>query len=80
MLLILPHVFLSHVIFMPPSSTEGLPPFCLFSLHNFLRPSYAPQVPDAEREAGIVAIVTKRGYMMHERVVRPADVGVTRAP
>lgn len=28
---------------------------------------------------GTVAVVTKRGYKMHERVVRPAEVGVVKA-
>ena len=38
------------------------------------------EVPDGSKEAGIIAAVTKRGYRLHDRVIRPADVGVTRAP
>ncbi|CAN0900996.1 GrpE protein homolog 1, mitochondrial [Linum grandiflorum] len=35
------------------------------------------QVPDASKPPGTVAHVLKAGYMLHERVVRPAEVGVT---
>jgi molecular chaperone GrpE len=45
------------------------------NLHNALF-----EVPDGTKEAGVVAVVTKRGYRLHERVIRPAEVGVTRAP
>jgi molecular chaperone GrpE len=45
------------------------------NLHNALF-----EVPDGSNEAGIVAVTTKRGYRLHERVIRPAEVGVTRAP
>lgn len=38
------------------------------------------EVPDGTKEAGTVAVVTKKGYRLHERVIRPADVGVTRVP
>ncbi|KAH8494089.1 hypothetical protein Peur_061152 [Populus x canadensis] len=37
------------------------------------------EVPDALKPPGIVAAVLKAGYMLHERVIRPAEVGVTRA-
>ncbi|KAL0306323.1 UNVERIFIED_CONTAM: GrpE protein2, mitochondrial [Sesamum radiatum] len=37
------------------------------------------QVPDASRPADHVAVVLKVGYMLHERVIRPAEVGVTVA-
>lgn len=45
------------------------------NLHNALF-----EVPDATKEVGTVAVVTKRGYLMHERVLRAAEVGVVRAP
>ena len=38
------------------------------------------EVPDGSKEPGIVAVATKRGYRLFERVIRPAEVGVTRAP
>ncbi|KAL4425698.1 hypothetical protein ABPG75_009714 [Micractinium tetrahymenae] len=44
------------------------------NLHNALF-----EVPDATRDAGTVAVVVKRGYMLNDRVVRAAEVGVTRA-
>ncbi|XP_023005485.1 grpE protein homolog 2, mitochondrial-like isoform X3 [Cucurbita maxima] len=37
------------------------------------------QVPDGSKPPGTVAAVLKKGYMLHERVLRPAEVGVTRA-
>ncbi|KAL0310983.1 UNVERIFIED_CONTAM: GrpE protein2, mitochondrial [Sesamum angustifolium] len=37
------------------------------------------QVPDASKPADRVAIVLKAGYMLHDRVIRPAEVGVTVA-
>lgn len=37
------------------------------------------QVPDASKPAGHVAVVLKAGYMLHDRVIRPAEVGVTVA-
>ncbi|KAL3508443.1 hypothetical protein ACH5RR_027844 [Cinchona calisaya] len=37
------------------------------------------QVPDPSKPPGTVAVVLKAGYMLHERVIRPAEVGVTRA-
>ncbi|HAY77578.1 MAG TPA: nucleotide exchange factor GrpE [Gemmatimonadetes bacterium] len=33
-------------------------------------------VPKGEKEAGTVAAVTKVGYKLHDRVIRPATVGV----
>ncbi|PSC75280.1 grpE-like protein, mitochondrial-like [Micractinium conductrix] len=44
------------------------------NLHNALF-----EVPDATKEPSTVAVVVKRGYMLNDRVVRAADVGVTRA-
>jgi molecular chaperone GrpE len=38
------------------------------------------QVPDATREAGTVAAVHRRGYMIRDRVLRAAEVGVAREP
>lgn len=35
------------------------------------------QVPDASKPADRVAVVLKAGYMLHDRVIRPAEVGVT---
>ncbi|KAJ3678369.1 hypothetical protein LUZ60_002172 [Juncus effusus] len=38
------------------------------------------QVPDPSKPAGTVAVVLKNGYMLHDRVLRPAEVGVTTSP
>jgi len=38
------------------------------------------QIPDATREPGIVAHVTKEGYHINDRILRPAQCGITRAP
>ncbi|XP_050218313.1 grpE protein homolog 2, mitochondrial isoform X2 [Mercurialis annua] len=35
------------------------------------------QVPDSSKPPGTVAAVLKAGYVLHERVIRPAEVGVT---
>mmetsp|Transcript_17041 Transcript_17041/g.44225 ORF Transcript_17041/g.44225 Transcript_17041/m.44225 type:complete len:290 (-) Transcript_17041:154-1023(-) len=37
------------------------------------------EMPDPEREPGTIGAVTKAGYVLHGRVVRPADVGVVKA-
>ncbi|KAF3453389.1 hypothetical protein FNV43_RR03829 [Rhamnella rubrinervis] len=37
------------------------------------------QVPDGSKDPGTVAVVLKSGYMLYDRVIRPAEVGVTRA-
>ncbi|KAL9264323.1 GrpE protein homolog 2, mitochondrial-like protein [Drosera capensis] len=37
------------------------------------------QVPDESKAPGTVAVVLKPGYTLHERVIRPAEVGVTHA-
>ncbi|XP_010536689.1 PREDICTED: uncharacterized protein LOC104811631 isoform X2 [Tarenaya hassleriana] len=37
------------------------------------------QVPDASKPEGTVAHVLKSGYMLYDRVIRPAEVGVTQA-
>ena len=37
-------------------------------------------VPDAEKTAGTIASVTKAGYKLHDRVIRPAEVGVYQSP
>lgn len=36
------------------------------------------QVPDNSKPAGTIAHVLKAGYMLHDRVIRPAEVGVTQ--
>ena len=36
------------------------------------------EVNDPSKEAGTIAVVTKSGYMLHDRVLRPADVGVVK--
>ncbi|KAF7140369.1 hypothetical protein RHSIM_Rhsim06G0223200 [Rhododendron simsii] len=41
------------------------------------RHNAAFQVPDASKPPGTIAIVLKPGYMLHDRVLRPAEVGVT---
>ncbi|PWA52707.1 grpE nucleotide exchange factor [Artemisia annua] len=37
------------------------------------------QVPDSTKPADRVAVVLKAGYMLHDRILRPAEVGVTIA-
>lgn len=37
------------------------------------------QVPDNSKPPGTVAVVIKAGYTLHERIIRPAEVGVTVA-
>jgi molecular chaperone GrpE len=36
--------------------------------------------PNADKEVGTVSMVTKIGYKLHERTIRPALVGVVKAP
>lgn len=36
------------------------------------------EVSDGTKEVGTVAIVVKKGYLLHDRAVRAADVGVVR--
>jgi len=36
------------------------------------------QVPDPEKEADTVAVVTRTGYLLNDRVIRPAGVGVVQ--
>ncbi len=38
------------------------------------------EIPTAEYEPGIVLRVEKKGYLLHERLLRPASVGVSKAP
>jgi molecular chaperone GrpE len=45
------------------------------NLHNALF-----QVPTADAEAGVVVSVAKKGYLLHHRVLRAADVGVSKKP
>ncbi|WVZ93670.1 hypothetical protein U9M48_039634 [Paspalum notatum var. saurae] len=35
------------------------------------------QIPNDSKPSGTVAVVVKAGYMLHDRVLRPAEVGVT---
>ncbi|CAJ2639872.1 protein grpE-like [Trifolium pratense] len=35
------------------------------------------QIPDATKPPGTVGVVLKAGYMLYDRVIRPAEVGVT---
>ena len=42
-----------------------------------LTPAALLQVPNTGKPAGTVAAVTKEGYKLHDRIIRPADVGVT---
>ncbi|OIW16371.1 hypothetical protein TanjilG_19087 [Lupinus angustifolius] len=37
------------------------------------------QIPDGSKPPGTVAAVLKVGYMLYDRVIRPAEVGVTQA-
>lgn len=37
------------------------------------------EVPDPSKEPGTVALVAKVGYMLHDRVLRPAEVGVVKS-
>ncbi|KAJ8766523.1 hypothetical protein K2173_023770 [Erythroxylum novogranatense] len=43
------------------------------------RHNAAFEVPDSSKPPGTVAAVLKTGYMLYDRVIRPAEVGVTRA-
>lgn len=36
------------------------------------------EVPAPDKEPGMVSIVTKIGYKLHDRTIRPAMVGVTK--
>ena len=37
-------------------------------------------MPDPSKEPGTVSTVLKVGYMLHDRVLRPSDVGVVKEP
>ncbi|CAN4103980.1 unnamed protein product [Withania somnifera] len=37
------------------------------------------QVPDPEKAPGVIAVCLKPGYTLHDRIIRPAEVGVTVA-
>ncbi|KAJ1392497.1 GrpE nucleotide exchange factor [Sesbania bispinosa] len=37
------------------------------------------QIPDGSKPPGTVAAVLKAGYLLHDRIIRPAEVGVTQA-
>jgi len=38
------------------------------------------EMPVPDKEPGTVAQVLKTGYMLNDRVLRPADVGVVKKP
>ncbi|KAG0464452.1 hypothetical protein HPP92_020521 [Vanilla planifolia] len=38
------------------------------------------EIPDPSKPPGTVASVMKMGYLLHDRVIRPAEVGVTKSP
>ncbi|KAG0465928.1 hypothetical protein HPP92_020092 [Vanilla planifolia] len=38
------------------------------------------EIPDSSKPPGTVASVMKMGYLLHDRVIRPAEVGVTKSP
>lgn len=44
------------------------------NMHNALF-----EVPDATKEPGTVAVVVKKGYLLHDRAVRAAEVGVVKS-
>jgi len=56
-----------HVQRFQPQPGEALDPNCMSALF---------QLPVAGQEKGTVAVVTKSGYRLNERVIRPAEVGV----
>lgn len=43
------------------------------NMHNALF-----EVPDATKEPGTIAVVIKKGYLLHDRAVRAAEVGVVK--
>ncbi len=45
------------------------------NLHNVLF-----SMEDATKAPGTISQVLKDGYTLHERVIRPADVGTVKAP
>jgi molecular chaperone GrpE len=38
------------------------------------------ELPDPSKEAGTIGAVTKNGYLLNGRLIRPAEVGVVRSP
>ncbi|PJF17594.1 GrpE nucleotide exchange factor, coiled-coil domain-containing protein [Paramicrosporidium saccamoebae] len=38
------------------------------------------EVPKGDVDAGTIVAVQKKGYMLNQRVIRPADVGVSKKP
>lgn len=44
-------------------------------IHNALY-----EIPTGEVDPGVVVAVQKKGYMLHQRIIRPAEVGVSRKP
>ena len=38
------------------------------------------EVPTTEKEPGYVVEVSQKGYLLHDRLVRPAMVGISKKP
>lgn len=38
------------------------------------------EVPSVDVDPGTIVNVQKKGYMLHQRVIRPAEVGIARKP
>ena len=52
-------------------------------IHQRFDPNYHMalyEVPSGEHEEGTVLAVQKKGYILHQRVIRPASVGVSKKP
>ena len=61
-------VFTRHgLVAIDPSEGEKFDP----NVHEALF-----QQPSSDKQSGTIAIVTKIGYKLHERTIRPAVVGV----
>lgn len=68
-----PQAFSKHgVVKLDPPVGEPFDPNAHMALFN-VPPS------GAATEPGTVAVVTKAGYKLHDRVIRPAEVGVVQA-
>ena len=38
------------------------------------------EVPTTEKDPGLVVEVSQKGYLLHDRLVRPAMVGISKKP
>ena len=38
------------------------------------------EVPTTEKDSGFVVEVSQKGYLLHDRLVRPAMVGISKRP